>query len=583
MAPRFRMDRRQFLRRLGTGLAAAGLTPAFFSPRLRSSRGGNLGIATDGQYPFPYDVECFEAAERIVFTHPLEASLNIIPRDGTSLDIRLSCSNADLDADPTRPGGSASRTYSGVKDALEIPIFPQPDAPAFSYTIEYKENAARAWKAIPERKVKTPYLLGRDKIEVIVISDDHGPDDGSAKVEDPLLQALRLNGDYVNIFLKQLESDRNYSLDKDSELGRLTMGFCLASTIHQILSAENPDFIIHLGDHRGGFGYKWPGLGLKNQSEATAEDRALYERIFHLGTRKIFSVLTPTIPIYWALGNHDGEQGFEATLEQATRYRRKYFRLPGPQAGGSSDENYYPVVWGLDKIDFGNRRKYPEGGFAFFILDNFRYLGREPQAPAEWTLGEGQKEWLKDVLGRDAETKFVFFHHVMGGWPAGSDEQRKDSAYGRGPLFKAEDYASFDLKPETIEQVELTEIMQKNGVRAVFYGHDHIFHDRLIGPTANGKTMHGICAGSTKYDGELIWYKGNYWEKFYGHHGRFGDYKNPWETVPRTDFWGPSGYTKITIDKSGAVVVRYIRSAYHDRTNIPPQVKVGDIVQEISL
>jgi len=577
------MDRRQFLKSLGAGLAAAGLMPAYVSPRLRPGRGRNLATVKDGEYPFPYDVDCFEAAERIVFTHPLEASLNIIPRDGMSLEIRLSCSDADFDADPVRPGCSASRTYSGVKDALEIPIFPHRDAPAFSYSIEYRENASRAWKAVPERKVKTPYLLGRDKIEVIVISDDHSPDDGSAKVDDPLLRALRLNGDYVNVFLKELRSDRNYRPDKDSELGQLMMGFCLAGTIHQIMSTENPDFIIHLGDHRGGFGYKWPGLGLKNQSAASAEDLELYERIFHLGARKIFSALTPTIPVYWAMGNHDGEQGFEATLEQATRFRKKYFRLPGPQAGGSPDENYYPVVWGLDKIGVGGQRKYQEGGFAFFILDNFRYLDREPQTPAEWTLGEGQKEWLKDVLARDAEMKLVFFHHVMGGWPAGPGEERKDIAYGRGPLFKAEDYASFDLKPETIEQVELTEIMQKNGVRAVFYGHDHIFHDMLIGPTANGRTMHGICVGSTKYDGELTWYKGKYWKKFYGNRGRYDDYKSPWETVPRTDFWGPSGYTKITIDTDGAVVVRYIRSAYHNQTNIPPQVKVGDIVQEVSL
>jgi 3',5'-cyclic AMP phosphodiesterase CpdA len=576
------MDRRAFLKCLGAGMAAAGFAPGFAAPHARPDHGLTTA-STEDEYPFPYDADCFEAAERIVFTHPLEASLSIIPKSGTALDIKLTCSNAIVDSEPEGGRGVLSRSYSGVKDALEIPINPHLDAPFFSYSIEYKKSQEREWKAIPGRTVKTPYRLGRDKVEVIIISDDHGPDDGTPEVEDPLLKTLRLSGDYVNVFLKALLDNPNYVPPEGTELRRLTMGYCLASTIRYILQAENPDFIIHLGDHRGGFGYKWPGLGLKKMSETTAGERDLYEKIFHLGARKIFSALTPTVPIYWALGNHDGEQGFESTLEPATKYRKKYFKLPGVQAGGSADENYYPLVWGLDKIPSPRRPGYQEGGLAFIILDNFRYVSREPRIPAEWTLGGSQKEWLKDILGREAQMKFVLVHHVLGGWPAGPDEQRTDTAYGRGPLFKAEDYAQIGLKPETIEQVELTDILQKSGVRAVFYGHDHIFHDRLIGPASNGKIMHGICVGSTKYDGELVWYKGPYWERFYGQRGRYGDYQRHWESVPETDFWGPSGYTKIIIDKDGGVEVRYIRSAYHDRTNIPPGVKVGDVVQQVRL
>ena len=67
----------------------------------------------------------------------------------------------------------------------------------------------------------------------------------------------------------------------------------------------------------GGFGHKWEGLGLKNQHKVTAEESDGYEKMFRLATRKIFSALSPTIPIYWTLGNHDGEAGFKSTLVPA--------------------------------------------------------------------------------------------------------------------------------------------------------------------------------------------------------------------------------------------------------------------------
>lgn len=52
-------------------------------------------------------------------------------------------------------------------------------------------------------------------------------------------------------------------------------------------------------------------------------------------------------------------------------------------------------------------------------------------------------------------------------------------------------------------------------------------------------------------------------------------------SAKQADFWGPAGYTKLTITKS-SVKIDYIRSAInHPYTNIPKSSAIGDIVQSI--
>jgi hypothetical protein len=93
--------------------------------------------------------------------------------------------------------------------------------------------------------------------------------------------------------------------------------------------------------------------------------------------------------------------------------------------------------------------------------------------------------------------------------------------------------------------------------------------------------MRSICVGSTKYIGEYGWYKGEFWKKHYGNFGsNYGNYDTDWQHDRPVDFWGPAGYTKLIIFPD-RIEVEYIRGAYHSHTNIPPSVRVGDIVQKI--
>ena len=575
------MKRRDFLRAAGlAGLAGAGIpSPGFSAQRFFPWFGPNADGG--GEQLFPYDAELFEAAERIVFLSRKTASLNILPKAGKSLDIKLFRSAGSFYL-----ANASIMKFSGVDDSLDIPLKNDFWGPELYYRIEYRETSSRgAWKSTPARRVKTPNPNFRNgRIEALFIGDDHTFDDadmGARVVTDEAWRDLRLNGDYVNEMLKKLVLNPAYLPDAELDPAAKTMsGFCLASTIRQILAAESPDLIVILGDTNGiGAGYKWKGLGLRDpQFGLPASLYDDYAKLFWIRMRKMYSALTPHIPVYIALGNHDGEAGSDVCRLPASKYRRKYWKMPGAENGHSSEENYFSLVWGGDWAG--------AGGMQFLVLDSDGYNNplRLPKTPEEWTLGAAQKAWFKQALAQESDWKFVFFHHVLGGWPFGTDERTFDYAYGRGPLFTAEQYRPYVKNPEAVEQVELTRLMQAAGVRANFYGHDHIHHARKISRTAAGRDMFGICVGSTKHSGEINWYEGPIWQSQdgYGSYGTYFGFADKTTGKPAA-FWGPSGYTKLSVSRDGAGV-DYIRSANnHPNTNLPPTLRVGDAVSSLFL
>ncbi len=557
------------------GIPQPGVSAQSFSPPFGPIADGG------GEQPFPYDAEFFDAAERIVFLSRNAASLNILPKSGKSLDIKLYRS-----AGPFYLSRANILRFSGVDDSLDIPLKNDFWGPELYYRIEYRETSSRgAWRSTPPRRVKTPNPNFRDgRVEALFIADDHTFDDadmGARLVTDTAWRDLRLKGDYVNDMLARLMLNPAYLPEAGIDPAANTMsGFCLASTIRQIMAAESPDFIVILGDTNGiGAGYKWKGLGLSDPrlglSASLYDD---YARLFWVRMRKMYSALTPHIPVYIALGNHDGEAGSDVCRVPALKYRKKFWKMPGAENGNSPEENFFSLVWGGDWAG--------AGGMQCLILDSdgYNHPLRLPKTPEEWTLGAAQKAWFNRALARESDWKFVFFHHVLGGWPFGTDEQALEYAYGRGPLFTAEQYKPYVKDPEAVEQVELTRLMQASGVRVVFYGHDHIHHARKIGRTAAGQDMFGVCVGSTKHMGEIKWYEGPIWQSPNGY-GPYGTYFGVADktTGKPASFWGPSGYTKLTVSRDGARV-DYLRSANnHPNTNLPPMIGVGSLVSSLLL
>lgn len=174
-----------------------------FSAFGRQKKNSNQSTSLDHEYPFPYDSDYFEASERVVFLNPERASVNILPKEGKSLDIKLFIEQVDR----IRIQQDKIFSFYGVNDSLDIPFHNLYHDPFFTYRIEYKETQEGSWKSTPERVVKTPSLsLDERQIEVIFIGDDHIPDDADNPgnpLQDETLRHLRLTGEATNYFIKK--------------------------------------------------------------------------------------------------------------------------------------------------------------------------------------------------------------------------------------------------------------------------------------------------------------------------------------------------------------------------------------------
>ncbi len=555
------LRRREFLKWSGASLAGIGLSPRLLTPSSQSSGilSGSPSLSReqlfDPDFPFPFDDQYFACAERVFNVRATEtgwrAGLSLILKPGKTLDLKILAAESKNGLATTKD----VMTFYGVSERLETDLF-APDIPRLYYQVLYREGGG-AWKALAPKSVKLPAALDKGgEIKVILISDDHTFDDADYPVASEH-KAAKLNGDYVNVLLRELRT--NPFLKPQTPLESLRNGLCLAHALRYIMANEDPDLIINLGDSTGiGANYKWAGLGLPTAG-LTDKEYDEIARVLWLRMRKIYSGLTPYVPLLIAQGNHDGEENWTSARFRAAEWRKTLFPQPDnltyPE-GGHPDSLYFG-------LSLGSNRSY-RGGARFIILHTTAFAGSHyPKTPEDWTLGEAQFRWFERVL-KMGERDWVFacFHHVLGGWPAGSNEFEKSYSYGRGPLFTFEDYLGC-ANPALVEQVRLTDLGRENGLRAFFYGHDHIFHSKLIAGGAGGKDMLGVCCGATKYMGEAGWWKGEYWRRYYG----------PAEP-PASRFWGPPGLTRLTIRKS-ETLIEYILSGYSPYTNVPQTSGAG--------
>lgn len=236
-------------------------------------------------------------------------------------------------------------------------------------------------------------------------------------------------------------------------------------------------------------------------------------------------------------------------------------------------------------------------------FDSESYLYTEPKRIEDFTIGENQKHDFQTLLknSRNIRYKLALIHRLMGGMFGGPNGDLSRDPYARGPLAAEEDYSELkeigekylnqSVNPREVEQVELTKMFMKYGVDKLIMGHDHIYSQRKIENTFGELEL--IAAGSTKHKGEIYWWDEKYlksrrdpregmysgqWQYFYGDHGGVGEDLG----LRESDFWGPSGYLRLMIDKDG-IKSEYIRSAYnYPNTNIPILYHVGDVLPDKS-
>ena len=234
---------------------------------------------------------------------------------------------------------------------------------------------------------------------------------------------------------------------------------------------DRPDFMFDLGDIIMSDKLKGPN-GKVGRDTITIRNRfmrSLYESTCH------------SVPLFIALGNHEGESGWalNATAENVPTWsaidRTTYFRNPTPDAFYTGDTTTYPNV--------GKRGSYYafEWGDALFItLDPYWYTRPKPDSLTgwRWTLGREQYEWLRTTLKNSTATyKFVFAHQLVGGDPDGRGgiEYADRYEWGGKNLDGTDGFAA--NRPGWYKP--LKDIFREHRVSVFFHGHDHFYAQQI--------------------------------------------------------------------------------------------------------
>ena len=279
--------------------------------------------------------------------------------------------------------------------------------------------------------------------------------------------------------------------------------------------------------------------------------------IRHLLLRSYFETICHSMPLYLAIGNHEGELGWlldetAGNLAVVTSNTRlKYFLNPLPDGFYTGDttnvkfigqrQNYYAWEWGNALI---------------VVLDPYWYTVKKPGATKnnwDWTLGRVQYDWFKKTLETSkADYKFVFSHQVIGG----------DDTEGRGGIEAVPYYEMGGLNGDGTPgfaanrpgwPMPVHQLMAANHVSVFFHGHDHVYVrqvlDGIVYQELPQPAYYNFISPEKSYSNISLAAK-------YGYtHG---------------DIISSSGYLRVTVRDTGATV-DYIRSYMPEHENAQQQ------------
>ena len=266
-----------------------------------------------------------------------------------------------------------------------------------------------------------------------------------------------------------LQADPHMDEQSDSALYSL----CLKNQLE-----DNPDFMIDLGDF-----LMTDKLRRLTTPPTIPRDTITYRCNL---LRTYYEKINHSVPLFIALGNHEGEAGWNITQTNPvnnianwnTIERKKYFLNPYPSSFYSGDTTNYANV--------GQRAAYYSwkwGNALFIVIDPYWSTATKPDSLNgwRWTLGKQQYDWLRRTLESDTTSKFkfVFAHHVLGTGRGGIERAPYFEWGGKSQRMDWE----FDKKRPGWE-LPVHQLMVKNHVTIFFQGHDHVFcHQKLDGLT----------------------------------------------------------------------------------------------------
>jgi len=266
------------------------------------------------------------------------------------------------------------------------------------------------------------------------------------------------SGKIEGTFHTQRAPGSNYvfSVQADSHLDQNTSPELYAVALRNAL-ADMPDFHVDLGD-----------------TFMTGKYRGNDPVELYLAQRYYCGLLCHSAPLFFVLGNHDGEPGGRGRPRtEALTLRKKYFPNPEPdmfytgndreEEGAGLLQDYYAWQWG-DAL--------------FVVLDPFWYSGpKRGEKDSNWsrTLGRQQYEWLKATLEASrARFKFVFIHHLAGGGDSNGRGGVEAARYFEWGGSDPDGRYEFDTRRPGWK-MPIHQMLVDNKVSVVFHGHDHFF------------------------------------------------------------------------------------------------------------
>lgn len=250
-----------------------------------------------------------------------------------------------------------------------------------------------------------------------------------------------------------------FAVEADPHLDTNTTPAAYSLTLQNIMDAD-PDFLLDLGDN------------FMSEKQPVVDQPTITAR--HLLYRPYYGSVCHSVPLYLAIGNHEGELGwrmdttFTCMPVLTTNTRKLYYPNPYPNTFYSGDtipenhvglrENYYAWEWG-DAL--------------FMVIDPYWYTTVKPDWG--WTLGAAQYNWFQQVItSSHAKFKFVFCHQLVGG--NGNDGrggtefahlfemggENSDSTWG-WPTYR----------PGWAEPIH--SLLVNNNASIYFHGHDHFY------------------------------------------------------------------------------------------------------------
>jgi hypothetical protein len=260
-----------------------------------------------------------------------------------------------------------------------------------------------------------------------------------------------------------VQADPHMDVNSDTALYRL----CLQNQLD-----DAPDFMIDLGDFLMTDKLKDPSINQIPHDTIPYRCNLL---------RSFYETSTHSVPLFIALGNHEGESGWNINgngnniAVWDAQERKKYFANPQPDSFYTGDttnnafigmrENYYAWNWG-DAL--------------FIVLDPYWYTSVKPDSLNgwRWTLGKTQYDWLKQTLeNSSAKFKFVFAHQLVGGDPQGRGGVEFADRYewGGNNLDGTPGFAT--NRPGWYKPIK--DLLTENHVNIFFHGHDHLYDQQL--------------------------------------------------------------------------------------------------------